>query len=210
MTRIAIVEDNKIIRESLMEFVQTDPECTCVCDCATAEAALEAIPRIRPEIVLMDIQLPKLSGIECTAQLKRLLPALQIIMVTVYEDTERIFKALRAGACGYLLKRSTPEELLSAIREVRQGGAPMSRDIARKVIASFQEPLPAAEEVVGLSPREREILELLAQGLPNKEIARRVGVNDGTVRWHLRHVYDKLHVRSRTEAALKFRSAKTE
>jgi len=209
MTRIAIVEDNKTIRESLMEFVQADPECSCVCTCRTAEEALEAIPRHQPDIVLMDIQLPKLSGIECTAQLKRLLPSLHIIMVTVYEDTERIFKALRAGACGYLLKRCTPEELISAIREVRQGGAPMSRDIARKVIASFQEPLTTATNVEGLSPREHEILELLAQGFPNKEIARRVGVNDGTVRWHLRHVYDKLHVRSRTEAALKFRSSKT-
>jgi len=210
MTRIAIVEDNKVIRESLVEFVQADPECRCVCACATAEEALQQIPKHEAEIVLMDIQLPNLSGIECTAQLKRLVPTLQIIMVTVYEDTERIFKALRAGACGYLLKRCTPEELLSAIREVRQGGAPMSRDIARKVITSFQEPLTAAVEVEGLSPREREILELLAQGFPNKEIDRRVGVNDGTVRWHLRHVYDKLHVRSRTEAALKFRSARTE
>lgn len=199
-----------MIRESLVEFVQADPECRCVCVCSTAEEALAAIPRHQPDIVLMDIQLPNLSGIECTAQLKRMLPALQIIMVTVYEDTERIFKALRAGACGYLLKRYTPEELVSAIREVRQGGAPMSRDIARKVIASFQEPLAAAAEMEGLSPREREILELLAQGFPNKEIAQRVGVNDGTVRWHLRHVYDKLHVRSRTEAALKFRSAKPE
>jgi DNA-binding NarL/FixJ family response regulator len=210
MTRIAIIEDNKIIRESLVEFVQADPECRCVCACATAEEALTAIPRHQPEIVLMDIQLPNLSGIECTAQLKRMIPSLHIIMVTVYEDTERIFRALRAGACGYLLKRCTPEELISAIREVRQGGAPMSRDIARKVIASFQEPLKTTAEMEELSPREREILELLAQGLPNKEIAHRMGVNDGTVRWHLRHVYDKLHVRSRTEAALKFRSAKAE
>jgi DNA-binding NarL/FixJ family response regulator len=210
MTRIAIVEDNKTIRESLVEFMHADPECRCVCTCSTAEEALEVIPRHQPEIVLMDIQLPKLSGIECTAQLKRLMPALHIIMVTVYEDTERIFKALRAGACGYLLKRCTPEELLSAVREVRQGGAPMSRDIARKVIASFQDTPTTAANVEGLSPREREILELLAQGFPNKEIAHRVGVSDGTVRWHLRHVYDKLHVRSRTEAALKFRSAKTE
>ena len=209
MTRIAIVEDNKTIRESLMEFVQADPECSCVCTCRTAEEALEAIPRHQPDIVLMDIQLPKLSGIECTAQLKRLLPSLHIIMVTVYEDTERIFRALRAGACGYLLKRCTPEELTSAVREVRQGGAPMSREIARKVIASFREPLKAAAEVEELSPREHEILELLAQGFPNKEIAHRLGVSDGTVRWHLRHVYDKLHVRSRTEAALKFRSSKT-
>jgi DNA-binding NarL/FixJ family response regulator len=131
-------------------------------------------------------------------------------MVTVYEDTERIFKALRSGACGYLLKRCTPEELVAAIREVRQGGAPMSREIARKVILSFQEPVAATAEVEGLSPREREILELVAAGLPNKQIAGRVGLTDGTVRWHLRHVYNKLHVRSRTEAALKFLSAKSE
>ena len=166
------------------------------------------LPKHEPEIVLMDIQLPKASGIECTARLKQLLPAVQIIMVTVYEDTERIFKALSAGACGYILKRCPPEELVAAIREVRQGGAPMSREIARKVIGSFQNPLAANQEVEELSPREREILELLAQGFANKEIADRLGVSDGTVRWHLRHVYEKLHVRSRTEAALKFRSAR--
>ena len=152
----------------------------------------------------MDIQLPKLSGIECTAQLKQLLPSAQIIMVTVYEDTERIFKALRVGACGYLLKRSKPEELLAAIRDVRKGGAPMSREIARKVIASFQEPTTAATQVEGLSPREHEILELLTKGFTNKEIADRIGISDGTVHWHLRHVYNKLHVRSRTEAAMKY------
>jgi DNA-binding NarL/FixJ family response regulator len=207
MTTIAIVEDNRVIRESLIEFVHSDPECTCVCSCATAEEALKLIPKHQPEIVLMDVQLPNMSGIECTAQLKQLLPGLHIIMVTVYEDTERIFKALRAGACGYLLKRCTPEELLAAVREVRQGGAPMSREIARKVISSFQEPLTTAAEVEELSPREREILELLAVGFPNKQIADRLGLTDGTVRWHLRHVYNKLHVRSRTEAALKFRSS---
>ena len=117
MTKIAIVEDNKTIRESLTEFVQADRDCSCVCVCATAEEALRVIPKYRPEIVLMDIQLPNLSGIECTAQLKQLLPSVHIIMVTVYEDTERIFKALRAGACGYLLKRCAPEELLFAIDE---------------------------------------------------------------------------------------------
>jgi DNA-binding NarL/FixJ family response regulator len=208
MTKIAIVEDNRIIRESLTEFVQADPECRCVCACATAEEALKLIPKREPDIVLMDIQLPGLSGIECTAQLKQLLPSVHIIMVTVYEDTERIFKALRAGACGYLLKRCSPEELIAAVREVRQGGAPMSREIARKVIASFQEPLAAASEVEGLSPREKDILELLAEGFPNKQIADRLGLTDGTVRWHLRHVYHKLHVRSRTEAALKFRATR--
>jgi DNA-binding NarL/FixJ family response regulator len=210
MTQIAIVEDNKVIRESLIEFVQADSDCRCVFACATAEEALEKIPRHHPDIVLMDIQLPDVSGIECTARLKQLLPSVQIIMVTVYEDTERIFKALRAGACGYILKRCTPEELVSAIREVRQGGAPMSRDIARKVILSFQDPAAATAKVEGLSPRESEILQLVAEGLPNKQIASRVGLTDGTVRWHLRHVYHKLHVRSRTEAALKFLGAKSE
>jgi DNA-binding NarL/FixJ family response regulator len=209
MTKIAIVEDNKVIRESLMEFIHADPECRCVCACATAEEALKIIPKHEPEIVLMDIQLPNMSGIDCLAQLKQMLPSIHIIMVTVYEDTERIFKALRTGACGYLLKRCTPEELLAAIREVRQGGAPMSREIARKVIDSFQEPVKAAAEVEDLSPREKEILELLAGGFANKAIADRLGLTDGTVRWHLRHVYHKLHVRSRTEAALKFRSVKS-
>lgn len=209
MTRVAIVEDNKVIRESLEEFAQADAECSCVCACATAEEALRQLPKLQPDIVLMDIHLPNMSGIDCTAQLKQALPKVQIIMVTVYEDTERIFKALRAGACGYLLKRCSPEELMFAIREVRQGGAPMSREIARKVISSFQEPLTVAAEVEGLSPREREILELLAEGHPNKTIADRLGLTDGTVRWHLRHVYEKLHVRSRTEAVLKFHSLKT-
>jgi DNA-binding NarL/FixJ family response regulator len=209
MIRVAIVEDNKLIRESLEDYVHTDPECQCVCACATAEEALKLIPRHAPEIVLMDIQLPNISGIECTARLKQLLPSAQIIMVTVYEDTERIFKALRAGACGYLLKCCTPEELVAAIRDVRQGGAPMSREIARKVIASFQEPAAAAADVQELSPREREILELLAGGHANKEIAGRLSLTESTVRWHLWHVYHKLHVRSRTEAVLKFQSAKT-
>lgn len=208
MTNIAIVEDNRIIRESLTEFVNSDPDCHCVCLCATAEEALKVVPKNTPDIVLMDIQLPDMSGIECTAQLKQIMPELQIIMVTVYEDTDRIYKALRAGACGYLLKRCMPEELLAAIHEVRLGGAPMSREIARKVITSFQEPVTTAAEVEELSPREREILELVADGFPNKEIADRLGLTDGTVRWHLRHVYNKLHVRSRTEAALKFRSTK--
>ena len=210
MTKIAIVEDNRVIRESLMEFVNTDSECECVYDCATAEEALREIPKRQVDIVLMDIQLPDISGIECTTRLKQLLPSIQIIMVTVYEDTERIFKALRAGAYGYLLKRCTPEELISAIREVRRGGAPMSPEIARKVIISFQEPANSSTEVEGLSPREREILELLAEGFSNKEIAAQVGLTDGTVRWHLMHVYHKLHVRSRTEATLKFLSTKSE
>ncbi|HTY87905.1 MAG TPA: response regulator transcription factor [Candidatus Acidoferrum sp.] len=209
MIRVAIVEDSKTIRESLTHYLQTDPECRCVFACATAEEALAEIPEHRPEVVLMDIQLPKLSGIECTAHLKKLLPSVQIIMVTVYEDTERISAALRAGACGYLLKRCTPAELVAAVREARMGGVPMPREIARKVIASFQQPVAAAASVEELRPSERKILELLANGLANKEIADRLGLSTGTVRWHLENIYSKLHVHSRTEALLKFRSAKT-
>src|SRR5579859_1431301 len=154
MTKVAIVEDNRIVREGFASFVNADPEFKCVCTCGTAEEALEEIPKHRPDVVLMDIHLPNLSGIECTERLKQLLPSLQIIMVTVYEDPERTFKALRAGACGYLLKRSGPEELVSAIHEVRQGGVPMTREIARKVIASFQKPATTAAEVESLSERE--------------------------------------------------------
>jgi len=211
MTRIAIVEDNKVIRESLAAYVHLDPDLKCVYSCGTAEEALEALPGHKPDVVLMDIQLPNQSGIECTAQLKQLMPDVRIIMVTVYGNPDLIFKALRAGACGYLLKRCTPEELITAVREVQQGGAPMSREIARKVISHFQPQLAGSPtEVENLSPREREILELITQGLSDKEIADRLGVKHGTVRWHLQHVYDKLQVRSRTEAALKFRSAQPE
>jgi DNA-binding NarL/FixJ family response regulator len=213
MTRIAIVEDNRGIRESLAAYVRMAPDLHCVCTCGSAEEALAALPGRRPDVVLMDIQLPHQSGIECTARLKQLLPQVRIIMVTVYGDPDLIFKALRAGACGYLLKRCTPRELIAAVREVQQGGAPMSREIARKVIAHFLEapnPSSPASEMEQLSPREREILDLLTQGFPDKEIADRLGVKHGTVRWHLQNVYEKLHVRSRTEAALKFRSAQPE
>lgn len=212
MTRIAIVEDNQVIRESLKAYVHTDPEYRCVCACPNAQEALRVIPRERPNIVLMDIQLPDFSGIECMTKLAPLVPSARFIMVTVYGDPDLIFQALRSGASGYLLKRCSPEELVSAIREVQEGGAPMSREIARKVIAFFKEQ-PAQAQVSGgvteeLSPREREILELLAQGFLNKEIADRLGVKHGTIRWHLQHVYHKLHVRTRMEAVLKFRSGK--
>ena len=214
MIRIAIVEDNKVIRESLAAYVHMDPELRCICVCGSAEEALEKLPAQRPDVVLMDIQLPKQSGIECVAQLKQLLPEVRIIMVTVYGNPDLIFKALRAGACGYLLKRCTPEELITAVREVLQGGAPMSREIARQVISYFQglhkPPDDTSSEVENLSPREREILDLITQGFSDKEIADRIGVKHGTVRWHLQHVYEKLHVRSRTEAAMKFRSAQSE
>jgi DNA-binding NarL/FixJ family response regulator len=207
MIRVAIVEDNKTILENLQRFVQAAPDLQCICTCATAEEALQVLAGHRPEVVLMDIQLPKLSGIECTAQLKQLLPQVQIIMITVYENIERISAALRAGACGYLLKRCTPEELVAAIREAQLGGVPMPREIARKIIASFQQPVTAAAEIKDLRPSEQKIIELLAFGLPNKEIANRLGLATRTVRWHLENIYGKLHVNSRTEAILKLHSA---
>ena len=208
MIRVAIVEDNQTMLENLTRFIQTTPDFQCVCTCATAEEALQVLPGHQLEVVLMDIQLPKMSGIECTARLKRLLPSLQIIMITVYEDTERISAALRAGACGYLLKRCKPEELVAAVREARLGGVPMPREIARKVIAAFRQPVTTASQIEELRPSEKKIIELLALGLPNKEIANRLGLGTRTVRWHLENIYGKLHVNSRTEAVLKFHSTK--
>jgi DNA-binding NarL/FixJ family response regulator len=171
----------------------------------TAEDALRLLPPQSPDVVLMDIQLPKMSGVECVAQMKELLPSVQVIMVTVYEDPDRIFCALRAGASGYLLKRSTPEQILEAIHDVQQGGVPMSSEIARKVIAHFQEQENAATNVGKLSAREREVLDLVVRGLSNKEIVDRLSITIEGVRWHLRNIYQKLHVHSRTEVLVKFR-----
>src|ERR1041385_3129087 len=205
MIKIAIVEDHKPTREGLQKIITLSPGYECVCTCSSAEEALEVLPAQRPEVVLMDIQLPNMSGVECVSQLKALLPSVQVIMVTVYEDPDRIFRALRAGASGYLLKRATPEQVLSAIRDVQQGGAPMSGEIARKVIAYFQNQTTAAADVDKLSAREREVLELVVHGFSNKEIAERLSVTVEAILWHMKHIYTKLHVHSRTEAALKFR-----
>jgi len=208
MTKIAIVEDSKTTREGLETIVNLSSAYRCVCACDTAEEALRVLPKHQPEVVLMDIQLPNMSGIECVAQLKKLMPEVQVVMVTVYEDPDRIFRALRAGASGYILKRSAPEQVLTAIRDVQTGGAPMSGEIARKVIGHFQTQSSTADEVEKLSTREREVLELVAHGFSNKEIADRLSVTIEAVRWHLKHIYQKLHVHSRTEAALKFRTPK--
>jgi DNA-binding NarL/FixJ family response regulator len=208
MTTVAIVEDNKTTREGLETIINLSPDFRCVYTCSTAEEALRVLPKLEPELVLMDIQLPNMSGVECVARLKELLPALKAIMVTVYEDPDRVFSALRAGASGYLLKRSTPDEVLNAMREVQLGGGAMSGEIARKVIGYFREQTTAKSEVEELTPREREVLELVVHGLSNKEICERLNVTVAAVRFHLKHIYQKLHVHSRTEAALKFRPAK--
>ena len=205
MIKVAVVEDHKPTREALERIINLSSDCQCICACPTAEEALRALPGHRPGVVLMDIQLPKMSGVECVAKIKELLPTTEVIMVTVYEDPDNIFRALRSGASGYVLKRATPETILGAIREVQRGGVPMSVEIARKVITYFQGQALAVQETGKLTNREREVLELVAQGFSNKEIAERLGVSLDAVLWHLKHVYQKLHVHSRSEAILKFR-----
>ena len=204
MITVAIVEDDAGVRRSLEWLVKSCPEFSCVGACGSAEEALRVLPKAAPAVVLMDINLPNRSGIECTARLKELLPEVQVVMITVYDESEKVFNALRAGASGYILKRAAPERILQAIREVHAGGVPMSSEIARKVLGSFREPAPAASEEQNLSRREQELLELLAQGCSNKEIADRLSISIETVTWHLRHIYGKLHVRSRTQAVLRF------
>ena len=203
MTSIAIVEDNNTVRQTLREWIDNAPGCRCVCVCASAKEALVAIPRHRPDVVLMDINLPGgESGIACTTQLKKLLPKLQIIMLTVYKDHDLIFQALQAGACGYLLKRSSREEILRAIAEVQTGGAPMTGEIARMLVETFQKPRPEQSDE-NLSSRELEILTMVAKGMTNKEIAGRLNLSLHTVSNHVRHIYEKLHVHCRAEAVRK-------
>ncbi|HTI99903.1 MAG TPA: response regulator transcription factor, partial [Dongiaceae bacterium] len=192
-----------VLRSTLERLVTGVREFRCVAACPTGEAALDKLPALKPQVVLMDLNLPQMSGIDCIRRLKELLPATQIIVLTVYEDSEHIFRALKAGACGYLLKRSDPDEVLDAVKDAREGGAPMSSQIARRVVLSFHEPSPAAE-TTSLTERETEILSLLSKGFANKEIADKMQISVPTVRTHLRHIYEKLHVRSRTEAIIKY------
>jgi len=208
MITVAIVEDDAGIRHSLEWLLKSSAEFLCVAACKNGEEALRLIPKAAPQVVLMDINLPDRSGIECTARLKELLPEIQVVMITVYGDTEKVFNALRAGASGYILKRTPPARILQAIREVHAGGVAMSGEIASKVLGAFREPAPAPAEEQNLSRREQEVLELLSQGCANKEIADKLSISIETVTWHLRHIYTKLHVRSRTQAALKFLSQK--
>lgn len=204
MTSVALVEDHATIRRSWERIINAAPGFRCVCACGSAEEALRRLPRIQPDVVLMDIHLPNRSGIECTALLKPRLPNTEILMLTVYEDTPTIFKALQAGASGYLLKRTLPAELLEAITDVRHGGAPMTSEIARQIVESFRAPSPAPVSDSGLSRREEEILALLSQGYANKEIAGQLHISFDTVRSHLKRIYEKLHVRSRTEAVARY------
>ena len=206
-TKVAIVEDNTTLRNCVVGFIENAPGYRCVCACSTAEEALSQIPRHKPDVVLMDIHLPGESGIACTAKLREIMPELQVIMLTVYKDIKMIFGALKAGACGYVLKRSDEKDILDAIAEVRSGGAPMTSEVARMVVRSFRGPPDtsvAEEEQYQLTEREFEILSLVARGLSNKEIGARLNISAATVARHLVHVYEKLHVRCRTEAAARY------
>ena len=201
---VGIVEDDAIIRNSLTKLLGGGSGFYCVGACSTSEEAIKRFPGLQPEVVLMDIHLPGASGIECTQRLKELLPKTQILILTVYEDSENIYRALKAGASGYLLKRSEPDQILHALKDIYEGGAPMTAQIARKVVQSFSEQPHGTNLDVKLTEREEEILSLLAKGYANKEIADKMSISMSTARTHLRHIYEKLHVRSRTEAVLKF------
>ena len=204
--RVAIVEDNAGVRENWAKLINTEPGFACVGAYDTGESALKRLPTCRPDVVLMDINLPGMSGIECTARLKEKMPKTQILMVTVYADNEHVFEALKVGASGYLLKCTEPSELTRSIAEVTRGGAPMTGQIARQVIAAFRRQAADVVAEARLTRREEEILDRLAQGFGNKEIATRLGTSVETVRTQVRHIYEKLHVHSRTEAAAKYLS----
>lgn len=202
--RVAIVEDDEGIRASLGNMLGRSSDCRPVCSYADAEQALAELPAHRPDVVLMDINLPRMDGIECVRRLKEHLPATQFVMLTVYGDSDRLFRSLMAGASGYLLKRAPSSGLLSAIREVHAGGSPMTPQIARRVVQHFRqipEPSPGVEK---LTPREKEILAQLAQGFLYKEIGDHLGISMDTVRTYIRKIYDKLQVHSRTAAMIKY------
>jgi DNA-binding NarL/FixJ family response regulator len=198
---VAIVEDNAGICEELKQILAEDPGCVCVCVCRNLQTALREIPPLAPDVIIMDVRLPDGSGIDGTARLKRLLPRSEIMIYTVYEESDEIFRALEAGASGYLLKETAPEEILRSIHEIRHGGVPMNGEVARKVIQSFRR---QPQRVETLTEREEEILRLLAQGHVTKEIAGQLSISAETVKSHLKHIYGKLHVRSRTEAVIKY------
>jgi DNA-binding NarL/FixJ family response regulator len=201
---VSIVEDNEQLRTTLARVINRSEGFKCLSHYASAEAALEGLPKDRPQVVLMDINLPGINGVECVRQLKPRLPETQVMMLTVYEDTDNIFNALAAGAAGYMLKRTKTPELLEAIREVHRGGSPMTTHIARKVTQSFQRSGPSTQPAENLSQREQEVLDCLSQGLIYKEIADKLGISYETVHTYIRRIYEKLQDRTRTEAVAKF------
>ena len=202
--RVAIVDDDDGIRAKLGRAVDRFGVCSCVGQFSSAEQAVAHLPAGAPEVVLMDINLPGMNGIECVRQIKPAHPEIEFVMLTVYEDTESVFNALAAGASGYLLKLATRPELLEAIQRVHAGGSPMTSHIARKVVQSFRHPAPMETETTQLSPREQQILEHLVKGFLYKEISDALGISYDTVHNHIRHIYEKLHVRSRTQAVTKY------
>ncbi len=202
--RVALVEDNSKLRRSLTALLNSANDLECVEACADGEQALRQLPTAAPEIVLMDIHLPGISGIECVARLAAILPKVRIVMLTAFESSEEIFDSLAAGAHGYLLKSTSPAQLLDSIREVAAGGSPISGSVARKIVDFFRHKPPVPDSVDALAPREREVLRLLAEGCPYKEIANTMQVSLGTVRTYIERIYQKLHVHSRTEAVVKY------
>ncbi len=204
LRRVAIVEDNSALRGRLQSILKSAPGVCCVGTFSSAEQALEGMIAAQPDVILMDINLPGMSGIECVARLRKDLPVVHVIMLTVYEDSDRIFQALQAGADGYLVKSSPTDILLRAIEDVHQGGAPMSSHIARKVVRQFRQTEPSRDEAANLAPREREVLNLLASGFVYKEIADQLGIGFETVRTYVKNICKKLNVRNRLEAVARF------
>ena len=204
LIRVAIVEDDEGIRGSLVNMLSRSSDCRPVCSYADAESALADLPAHKPDVVLMDINLPRMDGIECVRRLKEQLPSTQFVMLTVYGDSGRLFRSLMAGASGYLLKRAPSTGLLAAIREVRAGGSPMTPQIARRVVQHFRGVPEPSSELEKLTPRENEILAQLAQGFLYKEIGDNLGISMDTVRTYIRKIYDKLQVHSRTAAMIKY------
>ena len=202
--KVAIVDDDEGIRASLSALIRRSPNFELVGDFANGETALKEIPKLLPDVVLMDINLPGMSGIECVSRLRKAAPSVKIIMLTVFEEGEQVFQALSAGAFGYLVKSNRPAKILEAIREVYDGGSPMSGHIARKVVQSFQAHAAARAETETLTARELEVLQGLSRGHPYKEIASELGISLSTVRTYIQRIYEKLHVHSQTEAVMKF------
>lgn len=202
--RVALVEDRREVREQWASLLDAFEGFSCVCACPSGEDALEKIPQLAPDIVLMDIFLPRMSGIECTVRLKEVLPHSRVLILTASDDEEMVFPALEAGADGYLLKHSTPEELHQALLDVLHGGVPMTSGIARRVAGFFRRRGKARDEMVRLSQRETEVLDLLAKGFVNKEIADRLSLSVETIRSYLKNIYEKMHVHSRAEAVAKY------